>query len=241
MDRTRSIFKKNVAQTIHLMFSNVLTVTRLCVKPLPKCLQMNRRPDYKLNRQLALNLNAALRVAGTSRSGNPSKLRQADILRRTGMSRTTLAPLLSTTNAAERNPDLTTLQKLAQAIGVPLAFLLMTPEDWRVMAQATAALDNFQEAAQQVVADDIGSPEMAEAVLRRCKVHPERPPFGAPPAPDEMTRLEGRNEWRRRCSLVVAALAQPASRGEPIALIRLTALAASLANQMTPHDPTHAA
>ena len=187
--------------------------------------------------QLTLNVTAALRVAGPDRVGKPNKLRQVDIMRRTGMSRTTLRPLMDTTEPSQRSPDLTTLHKLAQAIGIPLAFLLMTPEDWRVLIKAIGAINDYQAAANGLVTDELGNPELAEAVLKRCKVHPDRPPLGVAHAPQEISRLDARNEWRRRCSLVMAALAQPAARGDRKFLVDLTALAAAMANEMTPYNP----
>lgn len=188
--------------------------------------------------QLALNITAALRVAGPDSAGKPSKLRQVDVMRRTGVSRTTLRPLLETTETGQRNPDFTTLHKMAQAIGVPLAFLLMTPDDWRVLIKAIGAFTDHQAAARELVTDALGSPELAEAVLKRCKIHPERPPLGVAYDPQEIQRLDARNEWRRRCSFVMAALAQPAARGELRSLVDLTSLAAALANAMTPYNPT---
>lgn len=187
--------------------------------------------------QLALSVIAALRVAGPGLSGNASKLRPVDVMRRTGMSRSTLRPLLDTSERGHRNADLGTLQKLAQAIGVPMAFLLMTPADWRVLVKAIGAFSDHQAAAHGLVDDALVGPAVAEAILKRCKVHPERPPLGVPFAPEEIDRLNARNEWRRRCSLVMAALAQPAARGDPRDLVDLTALAAALANEMTPYDP----
>ncbi len=189
------------------------------------------------NQQLALNVTAALRVAGPSISGQPKKLRPVDILRRTRMSRTTLRPLLDPSGSAQRSPDLATLQKLAQAIGVPIAFLLMTPSDWRALIKAVGAFSDYQAAAHVLVTDGLASPVMAEAILKRCKVHPERPPLGGSYAPAEIERLNLRNEWRRRCSAVLAALAQPAARGDHRPFVDLTALAAALANEMTPHNP----
>lgn len=197
-------------------------------------------PDIRTRtpkQQLALNLTAALRVAGPGRAGKPNKMSPVDVLRRTGMSRTTLRPLLETTKPSQRNPDLTTLDKLSQAIGVPLAFLLMTPEDWRALIKAIGSINDYQSAANGLVTDELGNPELAEAVLKRCKVHPDRPPLGVAHAPQEIKRLDARNEWRRRCSLVIAALAQPAARGDRKFLVDLTALAAAMANEMTPHNP----
>lgn len=194
-------------------------------------------PSRKLNQQLALNLTAALLVAGPARAGKPNKLRQIDVMRRTRMSRSTLRPLLDTAGSCQRNPDLGTLQKLAQTIGVPIAFMLMTPSDWRALIQAVSAIPDFQEAANRMMTDTLGKPELVEAVLKECDVHPERPPIGAAHDAQELERLNARNEWRRRSGLAMAALAQPAARGERSSFVVLTALAAALANQMTPYNP----
>ncbi|SEK17251.1 MULTISPECIES: helix-turn-helix domain-containing protein [unclassified Variovorax] len=187
--------------------------------------------------QLALSVTAALRVAGPDRAGQPDKLRQTDVMRRTGMSRSTLRPLVDTSDPSKRNPDLATLHKLAHAIGVPLAFVLMTPADWRALVKAIGSISDHQVAAHGLATDALGGPALAEAVLKKCKVHPERPPLGAVHDPQEIKRLDVRNEWRRRCSVVMAALAQPAARGDRKCFADLTALAAALANEMTPYNP----
>ncbi|MGB3432802.1 helix-turn-helix domain-containing protein [Achromobacter sp.] len=194
-------------------------------------------PKHTPKKQLTLSVTAALRVAGPNRDGKPHKLRQIDVMRRTGMSRTTLKPLLDMTDSSQRNPDLATLQKLAEAMGVPLAFLLMTPDDWRSLIKAIGTLADYQAAAHSLVSDALGGPAFAETVLKRCKVHPEYPPFGATYNAQENQRLDARNEWRRRTSLVMAALAQPAARGDHRKFADLTALAAALANEMTPFNP----
>lgn len=194
--------------------------------------------QYTPKQQLALNVNAALLVAGTDLAGKPNKLRQIDVMRLTGMSRTTLRPLLDTAESSLRSPDLSTLNKLAKAIGIPLAFLMMTSADWRVLIKAIRAFADHQAAAHSLVIDSTGSkPALAEAVLKRCKVHPERPPLGVDYDQQEINRLDARNEWRRRCSLVMAALAQPAARGDVKSLVDMTALASALANEMTPYNP----
>lgn len=194
-------------------------------------------PKLSPKRQLALSVMAALRVAGPNRDGKPHRLRQIDVMRRTGMSRTTLKPLLDLTDSSQRNPDLSTLQKLAEAVGVPVAFLLMTPDDWGSLIRAIGTLADYQAAAHGLIGDSLGSPAYAEATLKRCKVHPEYPPYGAPPNPKENQRLDARNEWRRRASLVMAALAQPAAGADHRRFADLTALAAALANEMTPLNP----
>jgi hypothetical protein len=192
---------------------------------------------FKIKRQLSMNVTSAMRVAGPDKQGKPSKLTTMAVLRSTGMSRSTLRPVIDKDGSSTRGADLNTLQKLAKALGIPLPFLLMAPEDWQALVKAIRSIDDHQVAAQIVVSDPVGSPAQAVAVLRRCKVHPDIAPLGVPVDPAEKKRLDARNEWRRRSSMVLAALAQPAARLDANSLVELTALAAALANVMTPHSP----
>lgn len=190
----------------------------------------------KTKRQLSQNVKAALLVAGESVEGKAAKLRPIDVMRKTGISRTTLRPILEDGDNSERTPDLETITKLADLLGVPVAFLLMTADDWRMLIRAMNSLSHYQKAADVLVGDGLGNAAMAEQVLRRCKVHPEVPPLGASPDPVEAKRLDARNHLRRRNSLVVSALAQPASRGERQLIVDLTALASALAVEMTQYN-----
>ncbi len=187
---------------------------------------------------LALNISAACLKAGpVNIDGRPGKLRIADLMRSTGMSRTTISPLMDKDAINTRSPDLATLHKVAEALGVPLAFLLMTPSDWVVLHKAARLMNpegEFMEAAKQVVGDTISSPEKAVAVLERCKVHPDRRPIGQSNEKEQRS-LDARNEWRRRISLVMGALTLRG--GQASLAVEMTALAAILGNLLTPSDP----
>ncbi len=187
---------------------------------------------------LALNISAACLKAGpVNIDGRPGKLRIADLMRSTGMSRTTISPLMDKDAVNTRSPDLATLYKVAEALGVPLAFLLMTPSDWVVLHKASRLMNpegEFMEAAKQVVGDTISSPEKAVAVLERCKVHPDRRPIGQSNEKEQRS-LDARNEWRRRISLVMGALTLRG--GQASLAVEMTALAAILGNLLTPSDP----
>jgi transcriptional regulator with XRE-family HTH domain len=187
---------------------------------------------------LVLNIFAACLKAGpVTIEGRPGKLRIADLMRRTGMSRTTISPLMNKDAVTTRSPDLATLHKVAQSLGVPVAFLLMTPSDWVVLHKAARLMSpegEFMEAAKQVVGDTISSPEKAVAVLERCKVHPDRRPIGLSNEKEQRS-LDARNEWRRRTSLVMGALTLRG--GQASLATEMTALAAILGNLLTPSDP----
>lgn len=187
---------------------------------------------------LVLNISAACLKAGpVNIEGRPGKLRIADLMRRTGMSRTTISPLMDTDAVATRSPDLATLHKIAQSLGVPLAFLLMTPSDWVVLHKAAHLMNpegEYMEAAKEVVGKTISSPEKTVAVLERCKVHPDRRPIGQSNEKEQRS-LDARNEWRRRTSLVMGALTLRG--GQVLLAAEMTAMAAILGNLLTPLDP----
>lgn len=188
--------------------------------------------------QLAVNVLAALRVAGSDREGKSCKLRATEVMRRSRISRSTLRPLMGKPGPGKREPDLATLRKLATVLGIPLPFLLMTPADWRMMAGALNTISDCAFVADQIVKDGMSGPDRAHLVLAEMKRLTDNPPLHAPPDPVESERLRTRNEWRARASLVMAALAQPAARGDRERLVMLTALACALTLNMTPPEPT---
>ena len=190
--------------------------------------------------QLALNLIAALRVAGPiSVDGKAGPIRAVTVQQDTGIARSTLRALKNTSAKSEPNPDFRTLCRLADFLGIPVAFLLMRPKDWDTMRLAIDGLRDPLRAADRLVGDrNFGGTEIAEKVLKECGVHPERPPLSTYTDEREHARLNARNEWRRRTSHVVAALAQSAACNRA-AHVMLTAFAASFVNQATPCDPAN--
>jgi DNA-binding XRE family transcriptional regulator len=81
----------------------------------------------------------SLPVAGTL-AGDPEKLPQDALAQNAGVSRSTISKYMASRLADDGtvNPDLETLCKLASALNVPPAFLLMTPADWTKLGQAAA-------------------------------------------------------------------------------------------------------
>lgn len=189
-------------------------------------------------RQLALNLSAALRVAGPRReNGKPGPLRSVDVQRNTGIARSTLRTLKSAEVEHDPNPDLRTLNRLATMLGIPIAFLLMRPEDWNAIRMAVDGIRDPLEAAHRLGEADYFGTDYIEKMLRACGVHPDRPPIGDYKDSQELDRMAARNEWRRRTSQVMAALTRPASR-ERASQDMLAAFVASFVNQATPSDPS---
>lgn len=87
-------------------------------------------------------LNRALRVSDEAEDGSPKRMTQVELVKRTGMARSTLAKYLSDAPDDDDpiNPDLKMLCRLADALNVPPAFLIMRPEDWKRLAHAAANL-----------------------------------------------------------------------------------------------------
>lgn len=94
--------------------------------------------DYlKLYDELRNTLGAALvramAVANEDEDGLPTKLSQTALSEQTKVARSTISKYLSGGDAI-CNPDLRTICRLAHALNVPPALLLMRPDDWKRLA-----------------------------------------------------------------------------------------------------------
>jgi len=101
----------------------------------------------RTRRSLGDNVSRAKSVAGGEQDdGTPRKIKQEALADQAGISRATLNNILGARSSKGEhltvNPKLRDICGLAQALGVPPAFLLMRPEDWRRLAQATIELRN---------------------------------------------------------------------------------------------------
>ncbi|QHF44369.1 transcriptional regulator [Pseudomonas sp. S35] len=184
------------------------------------------------------NLCAALAIGGRQReSGAPGPVTATCMHRETGIARSTLRALTSTRTELDPNPDLHTLNRIAHALGVPPAFLLMRPQDWLALGQAVGDSADYLAAAVKLQSEgklDQGNP--VEKVLRECKVHPDARPIGVGASP-EVSRVNARDEWRRRsCLKLDALMLRHVRSAQPRAW--LAAIAGALVNRSTPHNPT---
>lgn len=183
------------------------------------------------------NLRAVLAVAGKPRgNGTAGPITATRIQRETGVARSTLRALKSQRGEVAANPDLDTLDRIADALGVPPAFLLMRPQDWVALANAIGSINDYLAAAVKLHSDgqlDFGSP--VEKVLRECKVHPDARPMGVGSSP-EIKRATARDEWRRlACLKLNALMLRPVHAAQP--RVALAAVAGALVSRGTPHDP----
>lgn len=194
---------------------------------------------------LRMNIKAALSVSGPERDdGRAGGWKDTDIYRQTGLARSTLRAIRQAEEGLEPKPDLRTLSKLADLLGIPVAFLLMTPEDWELLIKAIDDLEPMLESADKLLRDGFGNHTTVRQVLEQVRVFsPPRLP-NATPDPKEKARLDNDVERRRRISHTLGALMlrQPEYKALHGQHLLLVALAASLTNrikQPTDKDPEH--
>jgi hypothetical protein len=187
--------------------------------------------DIFTTHYLADNLHTALRVAGPkNKDGTPGPLHAVALQKSTGIARSTLRSLKSARASSGFNADLRTMARLAQALGIPLAFLFMRPADWKALAKAIADVATFTPVAESMLAQQqLATTDMVERLLSVHGVYPERPPRGVPTNQEELDQLAGRNEARRKVIHVLGALMLPMSRNQREQAL-FAALAAALAN-----------
>ncbi|MFV3290647.1 XRE family transcriptional regulator [Pseudomonas sp. NY11955] len=195
-----------------------------------------------LGQWFSRNLSSVLAVAGALRdtqhnADGPGPLSAVHIQQQTGIARSTLRALKSPAQGSDANPDLSTIERLAEALGVPPAFLLMRPQDWALLASAIDNSGDYLAAAHKLEAEErLQAANPVEKVLRECKVHPDHRPniVGASP---EVARANARDEWRRRACLKLDALMlREISKSGPRKW--LAAIAGAWVSQTTPHDPS---
>lgn len=115
-----------------------------------------------MRKTLARNLEFALEVAGVDDGNSVKKMKLTDFSRKTKVARSTLTKLTleKTSKGIQANPDLNTICRLAAALNLPPAFLLMSTSDWK---RLLGALDGLQEA--------ISSPYLDQETLSDAKTN----------------------------------------------------------------------
>lgn len=153
------------------------------------------RAQESLQRTLRQVLSVSREV-----DGEPKQLSQVELAAVTGVSRSTIIKVLSSSEESASNPDLRTLCRLAAALKLPPAFLLMTPADWTRLSGAIAGLRHID------VADVLKKPrhqltttELAAEALTIA----ERtvPPVGTDPHADDPRAAQ----WRQSIKAMATA------------------------------------
>lgn len=188
-----------------------------------------------LCKSLRMSINAALSVGGPERhDGRAGRLGDTDIFRKTGIARSTLRAIRQGDANHAPNPDLRTLNRLANMMGVPLAFLLMAPEDWELLINAVSDLEYTGKSAGRVLGNKFGTHTAVRRILEDGGLFRIPRPSDASPDPRAQARLNKINEDRRRVSHVMGALMlrQPEFEKRHAQHVALVALAASITNQI---------
>lgn len=189
--------------------------------------------SQNIGRVLAINLTNVLNMAGSiGEDGKPRRIRSTDLQRATGIARSTLRTLLKDAGR-EANPDLKTLCKIADEVGIPVGFLLIAPQQWATLMKAIFDMPTMLAAADALEKQRrIHEPLDAEKVLNYAGVHPIPPPRGEAQSGNSvrLDELKLKNAQTTRSAAIVAALLQSGAE-TPEVRKQLTALAASLANR----------
>jgi transcriptional regulator with XRE-family HTH domain len=157
-------------------------------------------------RALGNALFRAMQVAGETESEYPVKLSQEALSAKSGVARSTIAKYLEakSKDCTSVNPDLKTLCKLATALNVPPALLLLTPEDWSKLAQAATYLVDavpdarVQRISMRLAQERSGAAERGNAGLELAKlfgVYQSAPRANSAPPDDSTAEMSPR--WSR--------------------------------------------
>jgi transcriptional regulator with XRE-family HTH domain len=96
----------------------------------------------EIKEALAVNSTCALNVAGgISESGNVVHMKKGEVTGLVDLSSGTVTSL--TSSSLEPVPSLDSICKLAYALNISPAFLLMTPRDWGILLQAFGIFEIF--------------------------------------------------------------------------------------------------
>lgn len=95
-----------------------------------------------MRKTLADNLEVALEVAGEPDGETVKKMKLTELSRATRIARSTITKLVheQTSKGMQANPDLNTLCRLAAALNLPPAFLLLSANDWQRLLGALNGL-----------------------------------------------------------------------------------------------------
>jgi transcriptional regulator with XRE-family HTH domain len=191
-----------------------------------------RHQSVSFINELGHNVRAAMLHAGPSNDSGTSRLRAAALQRQIGIARTTLRALVSCKDDIGPNPDLRTLAKLAEVLDVPLAFLVMRPEDWEILATVAKDLDNYLTRSDRIKPHFPVPPGEPAQILRDLQTLPEAVDPGLMHDRAAIELVARRNDRRMRLSHILGSLMLRNCTELRHKLV-LAALAAGLANELS--------
>lgn len=138
-----------------------------------------------------------MRVAGEDEAGDPAGISQTKLEERTGVSRKAIGEYCSGHGDGAK---LETIERLAEGLGVPPAFLLMRREDWISLANAVITLMSISKANGEEGAPHqdsikerltpIGAAEIGVALARALGTIPKRRGSSSPDLENEIRAAE---------------------------------------------------
>jgi transcriptional regulator with XRE-family HTH domain len=176
------------------------------------------------------NMIRVLRVAGgLSKGGELLNMQKSELAKTSCLSKGTITKLTDPSTCHDAKPDLETLCKLAYALNISPAFLLMTSSDWAFLLQAVGILRMLNNAEGEkerplvTILEESASKQVDEAVKSGLNLIETL--HGEDYSSEERLR-------QRRGILVMTAIAQYAVRRQGIAKkMQATALGAFLGDR----------
>lgn len=101
---------------------------------------------------LVRNVRNAMSVGGVPENGYPSAITQGALVESSGVSRASLTGQMLG-GEEDINPKLKQICRVAEALGIPPAFLLMRPEDWTRLAQVVVYYGGLMRSSNPRVAE----------------------------------------------------------------------------------------
>lgn len=174
----------------------------------------------KTRNALGKNLLSVRQVAGTGQNESVEAISNTALHDKTGVARSTIQKIIDgENNKGPSNPDLETICRLAWALNVPPAFLLMSSDDWK---RLITAINTMQDTVQQsevlyqsiLQAIDSDKATAGLELVKRMGTYPDK--LHLTPDEDiqksEIDRLkkdiDRRNELKRLSILAMTAIAQ---------------------------------
>lgn len=159
----------------------------------------------------------AMLVSSEDDGGEPKKMTQQELAQRSQVGRSTIAKYSALRNDEKMvaNPDLETICRLASALHVTPAFLLMTPSDWSHLAQAAMYFseamsdEKFVDTANEMERSNVANTRSVALtgldLAIKFNVYEKRAP-DPEMSPTFSERISARNKRIRRGILAMSAL-----------------------------------
>lgn len=192
------------------------------------------------------NVLRAMHVAAMDDDGEPKKMTQQELADRAQVGRSTIAKYSAPNGeAASVNPDLDTICRLAGALNVSPAFLLMTPADWSHLAQAVMYFssavrdEKFVAAIASMFKDGAGANARSNAatglgLAKKFGLYNEQ---ALPPEmPAHYAREIGASNQRIRNGILAMSALPPSGELKRADLVPLLSLCAIMGAHLRDHD-----